>query len=396
VLASSAMVLISAGLLAVPTTVSAQTPTWSIANTPNDGTPDGMLYGVACPGTSTCFGVGYWTRGTGLSAQIVMLAEARHGTNWATQKLGGTDGELYAVSCTSVSACTAVGGNFDNETILAETRTGNQWKSSSLPNPTGSYAGELDSVSCTKTPTAACTAVGSYDDGGTAQIPFAESEKSGTDGGAWTVSYPPPAPAGASETELTGVSCTSADHCVAVGWYYDSTVGYGFTLAEIWDGSNWTIQTTPNPSNATSGSELESVSCTAADACTAVGEYDPTSGIYQSLAETWNGTAWSITPTPNPTGSFATQFSGVSCTWTDACTAVGYWENGAGQPNEFTLAEDWNGGSWSLETTPNETGDPASELSGAVACTAATACTAVGTNYTPKNKSSVLAEVESP
>ena len=42
------------------------------------------------------------------------------------------------------------------------------------------------------------------------------------------------------------------------------------TLAEVWDGSTWTVQSTPNPTGATSGS-LYGVSCTSATACTAVG-----------------------------------------------------------------------------------------------------------------------------
>ena len=62
---------------------------------------------------------------------------------------------------------------------------------------------------------------------------------------------------------------------------------------------------------------------TAATACTAVGDYGNSSGNDVTLAERWNGSSWKIQPTPNPTGQAASVLSGVSCTAATACTAVG-------------------------------------------------------------------------
>jgi hypothetical protein len=42
-----------------------------------------------------------------------------------------------------------------------------------------------------------------------------------------------------------------------------------------------------------------------------------------TLAEHWNGSRWAIQPTPNPTGQAPSVLSGVSCTAATACTAVG-------------------------------------------------------------------------
>ena len=58
----------------------------------------------------------------------------------------------------------------------------------------------------------------------------------------------------------------------------------------------------------------------------------------QTLVESWNGSAWSIIPSPNPSGSVGSTFSGVSCLDSTACTAVGgtNTDTGAGQ----TLIED--------------------------------------------------------
>lgn len=52
-------------------------------------------------------------------------------------------------------------------------------------------------------------------------------------------------------------------------------------------GPSWKIQPTPNPSGAT-GSSLSGVSCTAATACTAVGDYGNSSGNDVTLAERYS------------------------------------------------------------------------------------------------------------
>jgi len=106
------------------------------------------------------------------------------------------------------------------------------------------------------------------------------------------------------------------------------------TLAERWNGTKWSIQTTPNPAG---GSEIHliRVSCTSATACTAAGFYSNATTTV-TLAERWNGTRWSIQTTPNPAGGSNSMLNGVSCASATACTAVGGSSNG-------TLAEGWNG-----------------------------------------------------
>jgi hypothetical protein len=45
---------------------------------------------------------------------------------------------------------------------------------------------------------------------------------------------------------------------------------------------------------------LDGVSCTSRASCTAVGYSDNAPPITTSLAERWNGTTWTRVPTPNP------------------------------------------------------------------------------------------------
>ena len=48
-------------------------------------------------------------------------------------------------------------------------------------------------------------------------------------------------PPGAVFTNLFGVSCTAADACTAVGYYTDGARQI-HPLAEIWTGTSWKIQ----------------------------------------------------------------------------------------------------------------------------------------------------------
>jgi hypothetical protein len=178
----------------------------------------------------------------------------------------------------------------------------------------------------------------------------------------WSIQTTPTPTGGGA---LYGVSCPSSTACLAVG-----ASSSGTTLAEWWNGAAWTIQPTPNPVGATR-SVLAGVSCTTVNNCTAVGDYTNSSGTQMTLAERWNGTGWAIQYTPNPGGSSV--LSGVSCPTATACTAVGH-------SNRQALAQQWNGNTWAIVPTPTPGTyriSPSSLLSG-VSCTGVTGCTAVG------------------
>jgi hypothetical protein len=81
---------------------------------------------------------------------------------------------------------------------------------------------------------------------------------------------------------------------MAVGTYNAGIFG----IAEHWDGSRWTIQRLPVPPVPPGEEPLVlpvSVSCASVTACVTVG-----SNQTATMAERWNGTAWTIEPTPNP------------------------------------------------------------------------------------------------
>jgi hypothetical protein len=270
------------------------------------------------------------------------------------------------VSCTTATACTAVGGSSTTTTqALAERWNGIRWTIQPTPNP--SRFNFLTSVSC---PTStACTAVGHYAvNSSSPDDMFAE----GWNGSKWTVQAIR-FPSGSTSSDLNGVSCATPTVCIAVG-SFTSSAGSKKTLAERWDGTTWTRQWTPNPAGTTS-SELRAASCLTASACVAVGDFVNTAGAQVPIAESWDGTSWTRQPIAAPTGGTFNELTGVSCTTATACTAVGHYHSSLSQ---VTLAEAWNGSRWTIQSTPNPAG--LSELTG-VSCAAASTCTAVGESY---------------
>jgi hypothetical protein len=98
--------------------------------------------------------------------------------------------------------------------------------------------------------------------------------------------------------------------------------GAGDALAS---GPVWQTQASVNVT--LPGGQIESISCPAANACTAVGTDLSTSGINVTLAERWNGSAWQRQPTPDPAEdtlpAVAPDLLGVSCPAKTFCEAVG-------------------------------------------------------------------------
>jgi Subtilase family len=254
------------------------------------------------------------------------------------------------------------------------------WAIQSSPKITGALESALFRVSCSST--VACTSVGEYENSASVYVTLAE-RWNGTE---WAIQTTPN-PAGAEESYLQGVACTSSTACAAIGGYVNSEAKLG-SLAEVWNGTEWKIQTVPNPTGAKS-SVLHVVSCTLSTACTAVGRYDNSGGVFDTLAERWNGTEWKAQTTPNPAGAKESLLKGVSCISSIACIADGYYENS--ESVTMSLAESWNGSEWVIQTTPNPTGAKSTHLQG-LACTSSTACEAGGQYVNSEGGELALAE----
>ncbi len=345
---------------------------WSIQATPNPVDFSGVLSGVSCSSATVCIAVG----ATFGPPRGHTLGERWNGTKWSLQVTASPDGarssSLLAISCSSVTLCTAVGQytrQFGPPLTLAERWDGTSWSIQTTPNP-ADLNSFLDGVSC---PSATvCIAVGTSF---SPDVTQALVER--WDGTSWSIQTIP-SPVGATQTRLAAISCKSATVCKAVG---DYTINDGSqrTLAESWNGTSWALQATPNPAGA-NASLLRGISCTTAAACTAVGDSTDTGGSDLTLAERWNGTSWSLQTTRNPVATTTSVLEGISCTSATVCKAVGYYNDDRGKPK--TLAERWNGTNWSIQNPPGSVANQDAELLG-LSCTSSSACTAVGAFGTP-------------
>ena len=259
-------------------------------------------------------------RRTCVVAGIAMLVTAAIGPGsasagvWRVQSVptpvGTTSSALNGVSCPGTRSCMGVGSAnvAGTQQALADQWGGFRWRLRPISNVPG--AGALTGVSCLSRRW--CMAVGTYYDASGA-VPFAETWKGNT-----LTFGSMPQPTGSTGESLAGVSCTATNACAAVGSYTDAN-GDVIPVAEGWNGTNWSAQTVPNLSPMTTNySVLRGVSCVSATSCSAGGEYDDSDGPLV-LAVSWDGSAWNVDPTGFQEGSLA----GVSCATSTSCTGAG-------------------------------------------------------------------------
>ena len=337
---------------------------WAYARTPATGN---SFTSVSCRSWTRCMAVGLWK-----------VADLWNGTTWRVLP-SHDSARLFSVACPGRDLCLAVGGtNYAGGITGAMAWRGKSWRAMSVPKPPEATNARLASVACASS--TRCMAVGSYSNGHFSR-PMAVS----WNGTSWQLTT---VPAG---DEMNSVSCPSAGDCIAVG-----QGPHGLAVAEQWNGTAWTVASTPSGLPA-----LSAVTCTSTTFCLAVngaaalswngiawsalaapvsigglgavwcgGSRDcmavGTGGPGSSVAEQWNGTAWRVLRTNRVDG-----LGGVSCTRAAACTAVGSWVSPGDQ--EQTLAQRWNGKSWSDQAMPAQQAGLNS-----VSCPTLTFCMAVG------------------
>jgi hypothetical protein len=353
--------------LALLTGLAAGTPASAAA-----AEPEAFLASVSCTSSTACIAVGGRAGHNGRN-QIFNLSW--NGVRWKPQvpvNVNHTQpNNLNSVACVSPTQCFAVGDvgnfNFADQRRLIEAWNGTAWSIQAFGNPKGTANTFLNSVSCGGP--SLCFAFGDENDNTDLPVgPLVEK----WDGTGWAVQPALPEPAGANVIGLDAVSCASAANCTAVGVVASKDFTDQQPLAEHWDGTSWSIEAMP-PLNGSSQPELFSVSCTGST-CIATGRtFDSATGTYVPLAEFFNGTAWSVVHLAPPIFTSAIVVNGVACTSASNCYAAGVALTFSG--HAVTLIEHWNGTQWSVMLTPNAPGE--NTLQG-VTCTGAGSCMAVG------------------
>lgn len=153
-------------------------------------------------------------------------------------------------------------------------------------------------------------------------------------------------PSGSQHTFLYGIAAFSATDVWTVGFYDNGIMSPGYTLVEHWTGKKWKLVSSPNPGS--NNNVLGSVATIPGTQTLWAAGYTSDGANTHTLIEYWNGTAWSVSTSPSP---------GVSSTLLGvvALSAKSTWVVGSytlGQGDDSTLTEKWNGTAWTAVSRP--------------------------------------------
>jgi hypothetical protein len=309
---------------------------WTVVNVPQTGN-NTELNGAFARTGADAWAVGVQFGGAG-QAPPPPVAYHWNGSAWsltATPSLGVNAG-LNAVSASSATDAWAVGfkrqSGYRGSLALYEHWNGSAW--SVVSGPGGGLGGVAD---LSATNAWAVGAVGAVEH---------------WDGTAWSsVTVPSPNPSDTFGNNLTAITAVSAANIWAVG-EFTNTSYTNSAYALHYDGTSWTVTILPQPSvSGPSSPVLHGVTAVASNDVWAVGENEEVPGLgITTLIEHWNGSAWSIVPSPTP-GAYPILSAVAARSATDVY-AVGSNEPSVNGGVQQGLIMRWNGSTWSADTDP--------------------------------------------
>lgn len=335
---------------------------WSIVSSPNGKTEDTFLAKVSCASSSLCFAVGHSLIAgiPNASPDVTMvIIERWDGHSWTLGEapapdLKGVTPSLTDIACANASLCFAVGeyrafaNGVSSAGTLIDQWNGTGWVLSRPPTPDdgGLFLPLGPGVACTGV--SLCLTAGSY----SFTLNEFQTVFDRWAGSSW--SSVSSHNIGSGDHFLGSVSCASPKLCFSVGRQGPPFGNTYQTLIEQWNGSTWSM--VPSPTSHQRLNELNSVTCTSATRCYAVGSTgdlnnSPTAKPTINLVEQWNGTSWAVIPSPSVTTPQNQELSGVACPRPSLCFAVGDYITTDGDSQ--TLIEQLHGGSWSIVSSPN-------------------------------------------
>jgi hypothetical protein len=252
---------------------------------------------VACPTATFCLVVGF--AGTGRRFQDTAYTW-KNGRTWhritVPRPRGARNSQLGGLACADAADCMAV-GDYTSASgrylPFAVRWHAGSWKVLATPAVPRQRSATFQAVGC-PAPTL-CVAVGDTVDSTRGRFYHAFAEV--WSGGTWrlsTLRRPP--------SLFFGVSCPAADRCLASGSTFPSKTGFAHPLIETWNGRTWTTASPARTSAPDSGDVLAHVSCVSTSTCEAVGHrYNPSfpDSSNKTLAELWNGHQWTVQTTPD-------------------------------------------------------------------------------------------------
>jgi uncharacterized protein (TIGR03118 family) len=284
---------------------------WSVVPTPTANDP---LVSVAASASNDVWAIG---NPITISDSPKPFIAHWNGTSWSiidSPKLP-KNSFLTGVTAPASNNAWVVGNTFGKATGLVEHWDGTKWSLVSSPAFTNVVASAISADSSTDV-----WAFGlSNATGGPEALHF--------DGSTWTAI---PAATSRFGFSVGGLATLSPTNVWAVGAQADSDRDANVPAAEHWDGTSWSLVSVPNP-NPTEptgvSSVLTGVAAVAANDIWAVGINNVSSVGFaaQTLTEHWDGTSWSIITSPNP--GTVNKLFGVTALSDGTVAAVGFQEN---------------------------------------------------------------------
>jgi hypothetical protein len=375
-IATVALALVAGSCLIMPGAAAASPHSCARAAQPPEQPGGGQLSGVVVISQCDAWAVGFWSPGP--PSETDAMAMLWNGRTWHSTTVpipaGGTNSELQGVSAVSPHNVWAVGSyvpSGSGSATLVEHWNGTAWSQISSANPACSGCdtaeGSLSAVAAHSakdiwaiggsliehwngTAWSIVPSHGNWRLSGVTAIsakdawavgyyiaPYGCCSRARTltvhwNGNAWRrVRSPDAAGPGLNSNSLNSVSAAAAGNIWAVGYYSDAKEEKVLTLAEHWNGHAWKIIASPNPSSSIYSDELHGVTTESPSNAWATGEkVNGDTGAEKTLILHWNGRAWRPVPSGNPGASYVSEhlmaIAGTSCSnlW-----AVGYYQRSA-------------------------------------------------------------------
>jgi hypothetical protein len=355
---------------------------WNIVPSPSSG----YLNGVAAVTSTNVWAVGYYPTVSGTNT----LIEHWNGTKWnviSSPNVAGSSSDiLKGVAVVSASDVWAVGDysySGSNPQTLIEHWDGTSWHIVTSPNP-GPSEDILNGVAVVSANE--IWAVGSYIVSGYGPLQLLIEHWDGT---SWSAVSSPQPSSGAGNNTLFAVAALSATNVWAVGQYVDSS-NVMQSVIEHYDGTSWSIVPTPNPGASGGEDSLTGIVAISASNIWAVGTC-VCSVLSSTLIEHYDGASWKVVSSPNAPNVSFNYLNGVAATSSSTIWAVGYYTNNPNSGPDYTLIEHWNGTKWSIVSSPKVSNSVGSVLFGVAAIKVSDAW-AVGVYFPSSNVPKTLTE----
>jgi Putative Ig domain len=319
---------------------------------PNDFNDEWTVNDTACATTDACVVVGGYSTATGVTYPFVTRISdgqpqpAVAVTLPPNASTGTQKAALEGAACQSDETCTAYGyytdsaGHTQDMIVPIVDEQGPAVAGEVIP-PATAAPGTLELLAIGCPPTGVCVAVGDYGDATTHEnLPVVVPVAGGMVRFAVTPALPANHDQGTPTATLADVGCQSDGSCTAVGDYDDTSGRSQAMVVQITRyGSHATtaaVAPAADSSTTSPDSLLSRVACPTSGPCEAAGSYTNQAGItHNMVVPTTGGTPGTVTgeitgPTRASPSSPYISFTGMSCSSASLCVASGAYKTSSG------------------------------------------------------------------